>query len=369
MDGCPSKAQRGMVTTAEGCVADYLGVSDAPPPVSPDSYLPLPDGSQVAITLEELQDLWEKMPEIYQEGVQRRELARCTYGQIERFGLQEITVPFSGTHPTGWVEQGGLGRWPVGVPVLTFRTPATSQSLRLPVPWLDDTKRGVPKDSVWRIVLSRVPNQVLMECAWDDLEGLDRLVNALKTTSTEAFAVQCLLTLSEEQRQDIEEDEQDILKSAQHLLTSARHLPEIKAEEYSRLVGKHVDVTQALVFDPRLLRYVRVPSLVCAMADDTMGLEDLDKALSKAGLTAIRGFSTQGWGDTQRLAVKRGFGKSFGKPLTSVWQVLGLPPMGVASTPTYVSLHWFREAVSKNLGVVDKMPLDWDAWLELDLTV
>jgi hypothetical protein len=200
------------------------------------------------------------------------------------------------------------------------------------------------------------------------VEGLKRSAHALHTTSAEAFAVQALLSLKNERREMLEEDDNEIFQSSTHLLTASRNLPGVNEEDYAHLGKKGVRVSQALVFDPSIFRYVRVPSLLCAMADANVSLRGLDKMLSDVGLVSLKGFSTQGWGDTQRLAVKRGHGRSFGKPLPSVWQVLGVPSEdNIHPSPTspYGSLLWFREAVAKGLGVVDRTPLDWDEWLDL----
>lgn len=339
----------------------------------PECTLPLPDGKSVDVSLEDLENLWEQLPAIYQEGRARRLVAQMSLMDGTKFGLARHPNPFAlkTDHEIVWTQPKALGIWPAGVPMLQFheaptRTFRQGFYMRKPPASPNDPDREAV-GATWRLVFSRVPDVAIQECAWDDREGWERLARSLTSASPQSLLNLLLLQLDPDKRAEMDEIAAEVQAPAKALFAAAEGLPSLNEEDYRDLNKHSLNVCRVSAYDPSIFRYVEMPGMLLATAKSAMELKQLDSLLSQAGLVALKGFSTQGWGDIQRLAVKRGYRARTGKMPSDIWQVIGSSEAIAANAygSATFSLSWFRNAVSRNLGVVDQQPLPWTEWREL----
>lgn len=343
--------------------------SDLPP----ECVLPLPGGKSVELSLEALEDLWGQLPAIYQEGRGRRLAAQMKRMDGTRFGLVPHPNPFAlkTDQEIVWTQPKALGIWPAGVPMLQFHE-APTRTFRQgfymrkpPVPHnAPDKEVG---SATWRLVFSRVPDVAIQECSWDDEDGWARLAHSLTSASPQSLLNLLLLQLDPEKRAEMDEIAAEVQAPAKALFDAAEGLPSLDEDDYQSLNKHSVNICRVSAYDPSIFRYVELPGMLLATAKNVMDLKQMDSLLSTVGLVALKGFSTQGWGDIQRLAVKRGYRARTGKMPSDVWQVIGARDAVAANAygSATFSLSWFRNAVSRNLGVVDQNPLRWAEWQQL----
>jgi len=330
-----------------------------------DCSIKLADGRQLELSLEQVSDLWERLPDIYNEGVYKRVERQASLANPGSHGFTPLGSPGSRNEPLMWCLPDAVGIWPAGVPLLRFASHERNLLKKLGhrVAWgsakVDSDVE--PPEPTWQLVFSRAPG-VLMECAWDDMDGFRRMVHALANTTAEALLTQLILQLDADHRQELEEDSEEIVASSRRLLAIAEVAPAIDIDSCRVNLDPSVALSQASVFDPGIFRYVTMPGVVLAAGANGVPLKQVDQALSRVGLVSLKGFSTQGWGDVQRLAVKRGSGRRAGKITAGVWQVLGIEAHQGAASPSasHFSVAWFHEALTRSLGVVKVEPIPWE---------
>jgi len=342
-----------------------------------DSYpIDLPNGARVSLTVDQIGDLLEGLPQIYTDARTARAQKQAEYVSPDSLGLIPATT-LETRQPDfyRWTTPDGAGVWPAGVPLLSFSEGPRRKTefvmntgLRSVPP--TPTQHDIEDEAKWKLVFSRVLDTPIMECAWDDKVGFRKMAAALLTTKPRTLMTQLMLQLPAEARSELEVDCKEIHESSARLLELGHAMPELKVVDYRKHLSKDLSLSMASVFDPYTFRYVSLPGVVLASGDYQTSLSQVDKALSSVGLVALKGFSTQGWGDVQRLAVRRGFGKRAGKITEGTWQVLGIdtsmrPANGA---PSGFSVFWFAEALVKSLGVIVTEPLDWSCWNNLKKT-
>lgn len=344
-----------------------------------DNYpIDLPNGDKVSLTVDQIGDLWEGIPQIYSDARASRAQKQAEYVSPASLGLTPVIFPET-KQPDfqRWIAPGGVGFWPAGVPLLAFNDSSQRKTAlatntgfyaarrTLVAPGKQD---GEGEEAKWKLVFSRVLDVPIMECPWDDREGFVKLAKALLTTKPGILMTQLMLQLPVEARAELELDGNDIHESSARLLELGHAMPPLEvANLKNHLPTKDLSLSTASVFDPRTFRYVSLPGVVLASGDYHVSLSQVDKALSSIGLVSLKGFSTQGWGDVQRLAVRRGFGRKAGKISEGTWQVLGVDtsiPSASLSASGF-SVTWFAEALVKSLGVMITEPLDWTDWKSL----
>jgi hypothetical protein len=338
-----------------------------------DCIIALPDGREFTMSVEEAEDIWERFPDIYQSARDRRAARRIARVNPSQHGLLPYgEVSYAKSRLPSWGVASPLGAWPAGVPLLTYMEDPHARSATgmyfNPIPRRGGAPQGKDRERVedhWVLSFSRLPEVPLLKADWNDEAGFAHMVKTLTSTSTNALAAQLMLSITPEQREALVEYG-DLEEQASRLLDIAGALPAIAATDYQPPARAGFSVSQAFLFDAGTCRYVEVPSMVVAHAESGYALRDLDKGLSHMGLIALKGFSTQGWGDTQRLAVKKGSGARVGTLSSDVWQVLSCDsfsaPVGHGTTPPVLTFQWFRKTLLKTLGVVTSTPLSWDEY-------